>query len=95
MAASASDAAASTSTDEVCFGPYKIRANEQVFYESKLSCALVNLKPIVPGMYSFLDWNALKGTRRSFVLWCIGQLTRLIRDKASKCFSWIWLAVLY
>ncbi|GAQ85648.1 Fragile Histidine Triad (FHIT) protein [Klebsormidium nitens] len=52
MAADASNSAASTSTgeaDEICFGPYKIRASEQVFFESKLSCALVNLKPIVPG----------------------------------------------
>jgi hypothetical protein len=51
MAATSSDATASTSDqdgEEIYFGPYKIRSSE-VFFESELSRALVNLKPIVPG----------------------------------------------
>jgi hypothetical protein len=51
MAANSSDATPSTSDqsgEEIYFGPYKIRSSE-VFFESELSWALVNLKPIVPG----------------------------------------------
>jgi hypothetical protein len=32
-----------------CFGPFRVLLS-QVFYESALSFALVNLKPIVPGL---------------------------------------------
>eukprot|EP00842_Homolaphlyctis_polyrhiza_P001459 jgi/Hompol1/2313/HPOL_001972-RA len=31
------------------FGPWPIRASTEIFYASKLSLGLVNLKPIVPG----------------------------------------------
>ncbi|KAF1318633.1 hypothetical protein FI667_g13777, partial [Globisporangium splendens] len=34
-------------TSERCFGPFRVRFS-QIFYESPLSFALVNLKPIVP-----------------------------------------------
>ncbi|KAF1316239.1 hypothetical protein FI667_g15574, partial [Globisporangium splendens] len=34
-------------TSERCFGPFRVRSS-QIFYESPLSFALVNLKPIVP-----------------------------------------------
>lgn len=33
-----------------CFGPFRVLFS-QVFYESSSSFALVNLKPIVPGLY--------------------------------------------
>lgn len=51
MAVNSSDVTASTSDqggEEIYFGSYKIRSSE-VFLESELSRALVNLKPIVPG----------------------------------------------
>eukprot|EP00240_Pyramimonas_obovata_P007076 CAMPEP_0118936010 /NCGR_PEP_ID=MMETSP1169-20130426/15954_1 /TAXON_ID=36882 /ORGANISM="Pyramimonas obovata, Strain CCMP722" /LENGTH=160 /DNA_ID=CAMNT_0006879099 /DNA_START=298 /DNA_END=780 /DNA_ORIENTATION=- len=35
--------------EAVVFGPYSIRASEQVFASTELSLALVNLKPVVPG----------------------------------------------
>lgn len=36
--------------EEYSFGPYKIDSKE-VFYSTHLSYAMVNLRPLLPGMY--------------------------------------------
>ncbi|KAG2672762.1 hypothetical protein I3843_13G050700 [Carya illinoinensis] len=38
------------SSESYTFGPYKI-PHEEVFYSSQLSYAMVNLRPVVPGIF--------------------------------------------
>ncbi|KAL0919507.1 hypothetical protein M5K25_011605 [Dendrobium thyrsiflorum] len=43
---------AQTESEQFTFGPYKINPSE-VFYSTKLSYALVNLRPLLPGHILF------------------------------------------
>lgn len=47
-----------SSTDQFTFGPYKIDSKE-VFYNTPLSYAMVNLRPLLPGTSFLSDFNLL------------------------------------
>lgn len=43
--------------DHYTFGPHKIRSKE-VFYSTHLSFAMVNLRPVLPGTFFFLNFDS-------------------------------------
>ncbi|KAH0462656.1 hypothetical protein IEQ34_010231 [Dendrobium chrysotoxum] len=47
---------AQTESEQFTFGPYKINPNE-VFYSTKLSYALVNLRPLLPVVFFFIEYR--------------------------------------
>ncbi|KAI0511992.1 hypothetical protein KFK09_012626 [Dendrobium nobile] len=61
-------AMAQTESEQFSFGPYKINPSE-VFYSTKLSYALVNLRPLLPEVKRFVDLTADETTD----LWLVAK----------------------
>lgn len=45
-------------SESYTFGPYKINPKE-VFYSTQFSYAMVNLRPLVPGMHNLFQFAAV------------------------------------